>query len=245
MAALRILLNGARGRMGLAIQAAAPKHDVSIVSACDQGDDACKELDKCDVVIDFSFHAATVPLLEAAVAKGKPFVIGTTGHTEAERAAIRKLTEKTPVVWAGNYSIGVNLLLHLTETAARILPRAHYAAEITEIHHRHKLDAPSGTAENLLSAIRSARPTPDDAIKHGREGICGPRTEEEIAVLALRGGDVVGEHTVFFFGEGERIELKHQATNRAIFAEGAITAAKWVIGKPPGLYDMRDVLKLK
>src|SRR5690606_10255893 len=123
MAALRILLNGSRGRMGAAILAAAAKHDVSIASACDQGDDACKELDKCDVVVDFSFHSATVPLLEAAAAKGKPFVIGTTGHTEEERGAIRMLTEKTPVVWAGNYSIGINLLLHLTGTAARILPR--------------------------------------------------------------------------------------------------------------------------
>ncbi|MDX2109881.1 MAG: 4-hydroxy-tetrahydrodipicolinate reductase [Verrucomicrobiota bacterium] len=242
--ALKVLMNGALGRMGQAIIARAKSQGVSVIGI-DKGDDPAAYLDDCDVVIDFSHHTVTPVLAGLAAARGKAMVVGTTGHTEEEKATIRKAAETIPMVWAGNYSIGVNLLFHLTELAAKILPSADYAAEIVELHHRLKIDAPSGTAVNLLEAIERSRPTPKEAIRYGREGITGARTEAEIAIHAVRGGDVVGEHTVYFFGDGERVELTHRATNRAIFASGALTAAQWVTGKAPGIYSMQNVLGFK
>ncbi|MFW5883588.1 MAG: 4-hydroxy-tetrahydrodipicolinate reductase [Verrucomicrobiota bacterium] len=241
----KLLLNGARGRMGQAIQAVAAEQGCEIAVALDVGDAPLADWRAAGIeaVIDFSHHDATVPLLEQAVAAGVACVIGTTGHTEAERARIEALARETAVVFAGNYSLGVNLLIYLTEIAARALDSS-FQPEILEAHHRHKKDAPSGTAEHLIEAVREARALSREALRHGREGMAGPRPEQEIGVHAIRGGDIVGEHTVLFAGEGERVELTHRATDRAIFARGALTAAKWATSQKPGLYTMREVLQL-
>jgi 4-hydroxy-tetrahydrodipicolinate reductase len=238
---LKILINGCKGRMGGTLMALAPKSGIEIAAAVDEGDDPSASIGNCDVVIDFSFHCATAPLVRLAAEAAKPMVIGTTGHSEEERAEILNETTRIPVIWAGNFSIGVNLLFHLTKRAASILgPKYH--AEITELHHALKVDAPSGTAEMLVTAVREGRSLPPESVRHGRTGIVGVRPDDEIGVHALRGGDVVGEHTVFFAGHGERVELRHVATDREIFARGALNAARWVAGKSPGLYGMDDVL---
>ena len=241
---LTILLNGAQGRMGLAITEVAPELGAKITAACDAGDDPAAGISESQVVIDFSFHEVTPGIAEIAAAHQRPLVIGTTGHTAAERTAILSATEgKIPVVWAGNYSIGVNTLNYLTRKAAPILSKD-YEAEVLELHHHHKKDAPSGTAARLLEILKSAYQLNDDNLTHGREGLVGARPRDEIGVHAIRGGDIVGEHTVYFCGEGERVELTHRATDRRIFARGAIHAARWVLDKEPGLYDMEAVLGL-
>lgn len=243
MSQLRILLNGAKGRMGQAITSAAQSAGASVVGI-DQGDDAAKHIANCDVVIDFSFHAATPALATLAAQHGKPLVIGTTGHTDAEKAAIRASVAKIPVVWAGNYSIGVNLLNALVRRAASVLG-AGWDIELTEMHHRLKKDAPSGTAERLLEILREERKVGAEQLRHGRSGLVGERTPTEIGVHALRGGDVVGDHTVLFASEGERLELTHKASSRTIFAQGALRAATWIVGRPAKVYGMDDVLGLK
>ena len=243
MSQLRILLNGAKGRMGQAIAAAAQSAGAAVVGI-DQGDDAGKHIAACDVVIDFSFHAATPALAALAAQHGKPLVIGTTGHTDAEKAAIRASVAKIPVVWAGNYSIGVNLLNALVRRAASVLG-AGWDIELTEMHHRLKKDAPSGTAERLLEILREERKVGADQLRHGRSGLVGERTPTEIGVHALRGGDVVGDHTVLFASDGERLELTHKASSRTIFAQDALRAAAWVVGRPAKLYGMDDVLGLR
>ncbi|MCH2155803.1 MAG: 4-hydroxy-tetrahydrodipicolinate reductase [Opitutales bacterium] len=238
------MINGSRGRMGQAIAACAVESGVHISSQVDAGDDADQFIEIVDVAIDFSHHLATLPLVRTAVAHKKPIVIGTTGHSQADRDAIAELSNEIPMVWAGNFSIGVNLLFHLTSITAKILENG-YDAEVLEMHHRLKKDAPSGTAERLLEVIEEAKGLNPDVRTHGRAGITGERTDNEIGVHAVRGGDIVGEHTVFFAGEGERIELTHRASDRRIFAQGALHAAKWVAGKPAGLYNMEDVLGLR
>jgi len=240
---LRILLNGAKGRMGQAIAAAAQSAGATVVGI-DQGDDAASHIAACDVVIDFSFHAATPALAALAARHGKALVIGTTGHTDAEKAAIRQAASGIPVVWAGNYSIGVNLLNALVRRAASVLS-AGWDIELTEMHHRLKKDAPSGTAERLLEILREERKVAADQLRHGRSGLVGERTPTEIGVHALRGGDVVGDHTVLFATDGERLELTHKASSRTIFAQGALRAAAWVVGKPAKVYGMDDVLGLR
>ncbi len=242
---LAILLNGARGRMGGALASAAPEMGVAIGAAVDSGDDLAGGIDRCDVVVDFSSPAATAPLLELAVARGKPVVIGTTGHEAAEKKKLLALAARVPCVWTGNFSIGVNLLFGLTRQAARVLD-ANYDAEVIEMHHRFKKDAPSGTAARLLEIILEERKLGADALRHGRSGITGERTPREVGVHSLRGGDVIGEHTVIFAALGERLELAHKASDRVIFARGALRAAQWIAaGRPPGVYDMQDVLGLK
>ncbi len=240
----RIVLVGARGRMGLAVQSAASEAGLAIAAAVNSPDDLGAALDAGDVVVDFSAAQATARLLELAVAKRKPLVIGTTGHDAATKESLRRLAAQVPTVWAGNFSVGVNLLFALTARAARTLG-ADYDAELIELHHRHKKDAPSGTAARLLEIILAARRLDAGALKHGRVGLTGERNPGEVGVHAVRGGDIVGEHTVLFAGPGERLELKHQATDRLIFARGALHAARWVVRQPPGLYDMQDVLGLK
>ncbi len=240
---LQILLNGAKGRMGEAIIAVAESEDARIIAAVDMGDDPLPGLRQAAVAIDFSFHSATVPLLEVARSCKCPVVIGTTGHSEEERQQIIEISKDIPVVWAGNYSVGVNLLFYLVEKAAGILGD-NYHPEVVEMHHRHKKDAPSGTAEGFVEAILAGRQWGRDAVRNGREGITGERPDVEVGVHALRGGDVVGDHTVIFAGPGERVEISHRAADRAIFARGAVRAAHWVQGKPPGRYSMRDVLGL-
>jgi 4-hydroxy-tetrahydrodipicolinate reductase len=243
--ALRILLNGYKGRMGHAILAAAPASGVTIARQLDAGDKLDGSmLAGIDVVIDFSSHDATAPLAKLAAAKKVALVIGTTGHTAEERKVITPLAKKIPIVWAGNYSVGVNVLNFLVRRAAEVLG-ADYNVEIVEMHHRHKKDAPSGTAEKLISLVREARRLSEDKVVHGRHGLIGARPTDEIGVHALRGGDVVGDHTVMFAGDGERVELTHKASSRTIFAQGALKAAVWVKGRKAGLYGMDDVLGLK
>jgi len=241
---LKILLNGSKGRMGLAIADCAQANNAVIEASCDVGDDASAVINGCQAIIDFSFHEVTPGIAALAAEHELPLVIGTTGHTVEERTAIlAAVADKIPVVWAGNYSVGVNTLNYLTRKAARILgPK--YEPEVMEMHHHHKKDAPSGTAERLIEILKDAYALSDQHVTHGREGLVGARPEKEIGVHALRGGDIVGEHTVYFIGEGERLELTHKANDRKIFAQGAVRAAHWVVGKAPGVYNMEDVLGL-
>jgi 4-hydroxy-tetrahydrodipicolinate reductase len=240
---LTILLNGAKGRMGQAITAAAAGLGLAIGAATDTGDDPVGDLGRCNVIIDFSSPSATRQLLELAVAQGKPIVIGTTGHAAEEKKSLLALAGRVPCVWAGNFSVGVNLLFALTQEAARVLDSG-YDAEVIEMHHRFKKDAPSGTAARLLEIILEERKLTAKALRHGRSGLTGERPPGEIGVHSLRGGDVVGDHTVIFAAQGERLELTHKASDRAIFANGALRAAQWVVQQPPGVYDMQDVLGL-
>lgn len=241
---LRILLNGSKGRMGQTIAGVAGEMGATIAAAIDAGDDPVAHLAQSDVIIDFSAHHATGKLLELAVAHQKPIVIGTTGHAADEKKRLLALAAKVPCVWAGNFSVGVNLLFALTRRAAAVLG-ADYDAEVIEMHHRFKKDAPSGTAARLLEIILEERKLTAAALKHGRSGITGERKPTEVGVHALRGGDVVGDHTVLFAALGERVELTHKASDRGIFARGAVRAAHWVVGRPAGVYDMQDVLGLK
>jgi 4-hydroxy-tetrahydrodipicolinate reductase len=240
---LTILLNGAKGKMGLAVAAAAPKMGITVGARTDQGDDVAAVIQSVDVVVDFSNSKATKTLLEAAASAGKPIVLGTTGHSPEEKATLRMVAARVPCVWAGNFSIGVNLLFALTRKAARVLGDE-FDAEVLEMHHRMKIDAPSGTAARLTEIILEERKLDRGALRHGREGITGERKRAEVGVHSLRGGDVVGDHTVFFASMGERIELTHRASDRAVFAQGALRAAQWVVSQPPGVYDMQDVLGL-
>ena len=240
----RILINGAKGRMGHALTSAAADLGLTVGAAVDAGDDLAAGMKNADVVVDFSSHSATQAVLELAIAQRKPVVIGTTGHSAEAKKQLLVLAAQVPCVWAGNFSVGVNLLFALTRRAAGILG-SDYDAEVIEMHHRFKQDAPSGTAARLLEIILEERKLTAAALRHGRSGIPGARTSTEVGVHALRGGDVVGDHTVMFAGLGERIELTHKASDRAIFARGALRAAQWVVSQQPGVYDMQDVLGLK
>jgi 4-hydroxy-tetrahydrodipicolinate reductase len=241
---LSILINGSKGRMGQAVATAGREAGLVIAAEVDVGDDIAAAMSRAGVVIDFSFSSATRGLLELAVTHRRPIVIGTTGHSAEEKKALLALAAQVPCVWAGNFSVGVNLLFALTRRAAAVLG-ADYDAEVVEMHHRFKKDAPSGTAARLLEIILEERKLTAQALRHGREGIPGERTHTEVGVHSLRGGDVVGDHTVMFAALGERLELTHKASDRGIFARGAVRAAQWVVGRPPGVYDMQDVLGLK
>ncbi|MDZ7584484.1 MAG: 4-hydroxy-tetrahydrodipicolinate reductase [Thiobacillus sp.] len=195
-------------------------------------------------LIDFTRPEATFAYLDICKAAGVPLVIGTTGFDEAGRARIAAAAQQIPIVFAPNMSVGVNLLMKLAELAARVLADG-YDIEIIEAHHRHKVDAPSGTALGLGQAV--ARATDRDLANcavYGREGVTGERDPNTIGFATVRGGDIVGDHTLLFAGVGERVELTHKASSRATFAQGALRAAKWLQGRAPGLYDMRDVLNL-
>lgn len=241
---MKILLNGYKGRMGQAIVAAAENAGAEIAAKSDVGEPWTREqVAACDAAVDFSFHEATPALAEICAETGTPLVIGTTGHTPEERARIEAAAKKIPVVWAGNYSVGVNVLNWLVGKAAKLLD-ASFQVEVVEMHHRHKKDAPSGTAAKLISLVENARGLDASAERHGRVGLVGERSRDEIGVHSLRGGSVVGDHTVIFAGEGERVELTHKAESRAIFANGAVHAAEWVVGKAPGIYGMEAVLGL-
>lgn len=241
----RLLINGARGRMGQALIAGAEADpDLTVAAAVDAGDDFAASLARCDVVIDFTHAPITAPVAEACAASSIPLVIGTTGHTDADRARITAAAARIPIVFAPNFSVGVNTLFWLTRKAAEILG-PDFDLEVVEMHHRLKKDAPSGTARRLveiLAEIRSLRYDCD--VRHGREGMVGERTPSEIGLHAVRGGDVVGDHTVIFANVGERVELTHKASSRDTFAIGALRAAKWVRSQTPGLFDMQDVLGL-
>jgi 4-hydroxy-tetrahydrodipicolinate reductase len=243
---LRLLVNGAKGRMGQAIIACAGADpQVRVVAEVDAGDDFAGALAGADAVIEFSHHTVSPSVARACAAAGKLLVIGTTGHTEEEAEQIRAARTAIPLVYAPNFSVGVNALFWLTQKAAEILG-PDFDLEVVEMHHRLKKDAPSGTARRLaeiLAGVRGLQYAGD--VRHGREGITGERTSNEIGMHALRGGDVVGDHTVIFATQGERVELTHKASSRETFARGSIRAAKWARGRPPGLYDMQDVLGLR
>jgi 4-hydroxy-tetrahydrodipicolinate reductase len=198
-----------------------------------------------DVVVDFTSHEASAAHAELCAERGVALVVGSTGFTAETKGRVAAAAKKVPVVLSPNMSVGVNALFALVERAARILGAA-YDVEIVEMHHRKKKDAPSGTAVRLaeVAAQALARDVEKDLV-YERHGMIGERTAREIGVQTLRGGDVVGEHTVYFAGEGERLELTHRATSREQFARGAVRAAAWIAGRPPGLYDMADVLGLR
>lgn len=230
--------------MGQALVAAAAELKLTLAGAVDKGDDVAAAVAKCDVIVDFSHHSATGGIIDLAVAHRKPIVIGTTGHSTEDKAKLVARVASLPCVWAGNFSIGVNLLFALTEEASRVLDES-YDAEVIEMHHRFKQDAPSGTAARLLEIILKARALGETDLRHGRHGIVGARTKREVGIHAVRGGDVVGDHTVIFAALGERVELTHKASDRGIFARGALNAALWLGAQKPGLYDMQDVLGLR
>lgn len=241
----RVLVVGAAGKMGKAVQdAAVGREDVKLAGTVDQGDDVGAALAACDVYIDFSTPAATIATARAAIAAKRCAIIGTTGLGADAEPVFAELAKVAPVVVAANFSLGVNLMLGLVRQAARALGPT-WDAEVVETHHKAKRDAPSGTALAIARAIAAGHGADYDAVKrHTRDGDVGPRPRGEIGVATLRGGDVVGEHVAYFFGEHERIEIAHRATSRGIFATGALVAAAWAVGKPPGRYTMLDVLGL-
>jgi len=211
------------------------------------GDDLGRMLDrvKPDVVVDFTAFEASVLSAEACARRGIPIVIGSTGFTPEAKARVRAEAAKIPVVLSPNMSVGVNVMFALVAEAARVLGDA-YDVEVVEMHHARKKDAPSGTAVRLAEvAAEALSRDPRRDLVFARQGMVGERSKKEIGVMTLRGGDVVGEHTVFFAGQGERLELTHRATSRDQFARGALRAARWVVGRAPGLYDMLDVLGLR
>jgi len=242
----KIIITGSKGRMGqMLVACAAQFTEIQVAGQVDQGDDLGAIVAACDVVVDFSFHNATAGVAELCARHKRALVIGTTGHSEAEKAQITKFKAQIPMVWASNYSTGVNTLFWLTRKAAEILGPG-FDLEVVEMHHRLKKDAPSGTATTLLGILADVRNVQlKEALRHGREGIVGARSNAEIGVHAIRGGDVVGDHTVIFAANGERVELTHKASSRETFANGALRAAQWVTQKQPGIYDMQDVLGLK
>ncbi len=245
MSDLKLLITGSKGRMGQAIIRAAEAQNVTIASTIDMGDSLPEALAKADTVIDFTSHHFSDELLSTCLQQKKSIVIGTTGHTNEQLASIRKAAETLPIVFASNYSVGVNTLFWLTRKATELLG-PDFDLEVIEMHHRMKKDAPSGTARTLVEILADVRGLEyDKDCRHGRFGDVGARTPKEIGVHALRGGDVVGDHTVVFANVGERVELTHKASSRDTFASGSVRAARWLVGKPAGLYDMQDVLGLK
>ena len=244
--AIQVLINGAHGRMGQALIACAKEFtDLAVGATADAGDDFSAAVNQCEACIDFSHHSALESVLNACVGGKKTLVIGTTGINDAGEEKIYAASKQIPIVYSGNYSTGVNTLLWLTRKAAEILGPS-FDLEVIETHHRMKKDAPSGTARMLANALAEVRELQyNDDVRHGRVGDVGARTSTEIGMHAVRGGDVVGDHTVIFAALGERVELTHKASSRDIFARGALRAVLWAHGKPAGLYDMRDVLGLR
>ena len=243
----KIVINGSKGKMGQMLIACARKHpgQFQVVGEIDIGDNLWSVMEGCDVVLDFSFHEATTPVAMTCAECRKALVIGTTGHTDAEKAEIKSHQMQIPIVWTSNYSTGVNALFWLTRKAAEILGPS-FDLEVVEMHHRLKKDAPSGTATTLGEILAKVRGQElREVVRNGRTGMVGARTDIEIGMHSLRGGDVVGDHTVIFAANGERVELTHKASTRETFANGALRAAQWVVTQKPGLYDMQDVLGLR
>ncbi len=207
-------------------------------------DDAAALFATADVVLDFTVPAASLAHAALAADTGTALVLGTTGFAPEEQAAVAAAAERAAIMQAGNMSLGVNLLVELTRQVAAALDES-FDIEVLEVHHRHKVDAPSGTALMLGRAAAEGRGVAHEGnTESGRDGITGARKSGAIGYAALRGGAVVGEHTVLFAGPEERIELVHRASDRALFARGALTAARWLVGRPAGLYSMKDVLGL-
>jgi len=241
----RLLVQGASGRLGQTIVRLAQQSDTWQVTAPEKGASLEPLVAITEVGIDVSVPEASVQIASLCARYRKPLVIGTTGHSDAQRNDIDKAAATTPILIAPNFSVGVNLLFWLTRETAKVLGEA-FDAEVIEMHHKLKKDAPSGTAKRIAEILADLRSTEyAEAVRHGRQGMVGQRTPQEIGVHAVRGGSVVGEHTVVFAGEGERIELIHRATSRETFAHGALRAAQWLVGQAPGRYDMQDLLGLK
>jgi 4-hydroxy-tetrahydrodipicolinate reductase len=242
---IKIAVVGASGRMGQTIiEAINQNENVLLGATLDKGDDLTLVADKFDVLIDFTRPEATLNYIKTCQQLGKSIVIGTTGFDETGLEAINNAAKKIPIVFAPNMSVGVNLSLKLLEMAAKIIGED-ADIEIVETHHRHKVDAPSGTALKMGEVIANAlgRDLSKCAV-YGREGIEEPRNRETIGFSTVRGGDVVGEHTVSFFMEGERVEITHKASSRMTFANGAVRASSWLKDKSAGLYNMQNVLDL-
>lgn len=265
---VNIAISGIMGRMGKKIaELASEDNNLNIVAGIENSDcahlhntvgeiigksidapitsDISKVIENFDVLIEFANNTEAVLghlRILAADENKKAAVIGTTGFSQSQIKEIEELSKDIPIVLAPNMSIGVNLLFKLVEKAAKVLKDKGFDIEVIEMHHRFKKDAPSGTAVKIVDILK--KETGIEKVIYGREGLTGERDSKEIAVFALRGGDVVGEHTVIFASFGERIELTHRATSRDIFAKGALEAAKWIADKQPGLYDMQDVLNL-
>ncbi|MDX1679185.1 MAG: 4-hydroxy-tetrahydrodipicolinate reductase [Akkermansiaceae bacterium] len=244
---LKLLITGKSGRMGQAlIQAAEENSGTTLGATHDQGEDLAAAFSQADCAIDFTVHSFTREVLDAAIASKTPLVIGTTGHSDQERKAIVEASKQIPIVFASNFSVGVNTLFWLTRQAARVLKQERFDIEVVEMHHKHKIDSPSGTARTLLDILNQETGTSyEEDVTHGRVGNIGARPQKEIGMHTLRGGDVVGDHTVMFAAEGERLELTHKASSRMTFASGAVHAALWLRDRKDGLYDMQDVLGLK
>jgi 4-hydroxy-tetrahydrodipicolinate reductase len=224
---VRVLLVGAAGRMGQTIRDLAQSDsEIEIVAQCDLGDPIEPAMKNCDVAIDFSHADAIDEICRAALGNRKAIVVGTTGHSPQQRATIEETARSVPIVFASNFSVGVNVLFWLTRKAAELLG-PEFSARIIETHHKMKKDAPSGTAKTLAEILKAAQ-----------------EIQSRIPIESIREGDVVGEHTVIFNGSGENLELTHRAASREIFARGALRSAKWIVGKSPGLYSMQDVLGL-
>ena len=242
----KVIITGSKGRMGKALLTCAPNHrEIEVIGQVDLGEDLAAIIGRGDAVIDFSSHSATPGIAELCAGQGKAMVIGTTGHDEPVKLRITDYASRIPIVMSSNFSTGVNTLFWLTRKAAEILGPG-YDLEVVEMHHRLKKDAPSGTAKSLAEILAHVRKQQlKNVARHGREGLVGERTPEEIGIHAVRGGDVVGDHTVIFAAPGERVELAHKASSRETFANGAFRAALWVVRQRPGLYDMQDVLGLR
>lgn len=254
---MRVAVAGSSGRMGRALLEEVLKDgELRLAAALDIASgsaiggvsitvDVSAAVASADVLIDFTRPAGTLAHLEACVRLGKAMVIGTTGFSEAEKQRVEQAAQTIPIAMAPNFAVGVNVIFKLAEVAARALGDA-YDVEIIEAHHRHKVDAPSGTALKLGEIVAAAlgRNLAQVAV-HGREGDTGVRPAKAIGFHAIRGGDIVGEHTVLFAGIGERVEATVRSTSRATYALGALRAAKFLKGRAKGLYDMQDVLGLR
>lgn len=241
----QVFLYGRNGRMGRAIEDHIHTLDnIDVCGGISEGESLQKPT-HIDVIIDFSHASVADKALQFARENNTPIVIGTTGTDDAYEAVLEQAQTEIPILRAANMSLGVNVLRYLVQQAAHILPDT-WNAEIVELHHNKKTDSPSGTALALLESVNAGRNrAPREGFLGSREGQVGARTQDEIGVFGVRGGNVAGEHTVFFFGEDERIELTHRANNRSIFAQGAVRCAQWLAAqKEPKLYGINDVLGL-
>jgi len=240
---LRVIVSGRGGRMsGQVIGIIDTTPGIELAQIVGKEDPIERLKTDVDVIIDFTAPEATLQYAAWCVENSIPMVTGTTGLGDHERRVLAEAGQHVAIVDAPNMSIGVNVLCDLLSRAVRALG-PEYQVEITDIHHRHKKDAPSGTAVRLANVVAEARGDDlDEVVTHGREGKSQGRKPDAIGIHALRGGDVVGDHTVYLFGPGERLEFTHRASDRAIFARGAVRAARWLVHQPPGLYSMADVV---